>query len=202
VNTPSVLLPVYNAQGHLEALVGEVLEVLSELVGRFELAILDDGSTDDTAHVVHDLAARYPQIRVIRHPVRLGLAEAIQTGLDNTQGEIILVGDEDYCLDPDDLGTLWRLRDAQWRMKDRHDLAEAVRPEWVERLLGWRPRAAGPRRAFQVIRRHVFEQFRMRQAAEMMHRLDAPQSTAGTALARRLGNPKFLKTAGRFTSDN
>jgi glycosyltransferase involved in cell wall biosynthesis len=152
--------------------------------------------------VARDLAARYPQIRVIRHPLRLGLAEAIQTGLDHAHGEIILVGDEEYCLDPDDLRTLWRLRDAQWRMKGEHDLAESVRPGWIDRLLGWRPRSAGPRRGFQIIRRHVFEQFRTQQAAQMMRRLDASPPNATTAIARRLGNPRILKTAGQFASDN
>ena len=202
MNTPSVLLPVYNAQGNLEALVGEVLEVLAELAGRFELAILDDGSTDDTAHVARELAARYPQIRVIRHPLRLGLAEAIQTGLDHAHGEIILVGDEGYCLDPDDLRTLWRLRDAQGRTRGQHDLAESARPGWIDRLMAWRPRSAGPRRGFQIVRRQVFEQFRTQQAVEMMRRLDVPQPNANAAMARRLGNPKYLKTAGQFASDN
>jgi glycosyltransferase involved in cell wall biosynthesis len=111
----SVLLPVFNAQQSLETGVTEILELLPELSPRFELCILDDGSTDDTAEFARDLAARYPQIVVIRHPVRLGLAEAIQTGLDHTQGEVVLIGNEDYQLEPDDLRTLWQLRDTQRR---------------------------------------------------------------------------------------
>ena len=57
MNVLSVLLPVYNAQGKLEADVTEILEVLSEAARRFELCILDDGSTDDTADVARLLAA-------------------------------------------------------------------------------------------------------------------------------------------------
>ena len=120
MKTLCVLLPVYNAHHSLESSVSELLEVLPELTESFELCILDDGSTDDTAEVARELAARYPQITLVRHPVRLGLAETIQTALDNTRGEIVLVGDEDYCLDPDDLRTLWQLRDSQRRLGRRH----------------------------------------------------------------------------------
>ena len=118
-----MLLPVYNAHQSLEASVGDILEVLPELTDRFELCILDDGSTDDTAETARELAARYPQIKLIRHPVRLGLAETIQTALDHTEGEIVLVGDDDYRLDPDDLLTLWRLREKLLAGLAQHPLA-------------------------------------------------------------------------------
>src|SRR5262245_19158235 len=98
LKTLCVLLPVYNGHHSLESTVAELLEWLPELTDHFELCILDDGSTDDTADVARELAARYPQIKLVRHPVRLGLAETIQTALDNTRGEVVLVGDEDYCL--------------------------------------------------------------------------------------------------------
>jgi glycosyltransferase involved in cell wall biosynthesis len=187
LNLLSVLLPVHNAQGQLEADVTEILEVLSEAARRFELCILDDGSTDDTADVARLLAARYPQVRVIRHPVRLGLGEAIQTGLDHTHGEVILVGDEDYCLDPDDLRTLWQLRDTQWQLT-RRDAKGIVAQPWMEKLLAWKPRAAAARRGFQIISRQAFEQFRLRQAVDQVHRLDIGWHSAA---ARTAIGPKF-----------
>ncbi|HEV3138844.1 MAG TPA: glycosyltransferase family 2 protein, partial [Pirellulales bacterium] len=139
--TLCVLLPVYNAQPTLELGITEILERLSELADRFELCIVDDGSIDDTADVARDLAARYPQICVIRHPVRLGLAEAIQTGLDHTHGEIIWVGDEDYNLEPDDLRTLWQLRDTQRRVSSHAEL-ETDEP-WMDKLSAWKPERSG-----------------------------------------------------------
>jgi len=201
LNTASVLLPVYNAQRSLEATVAEILEVLSQWTVPFELAILDDGSTDETAEVARELAARYPQVRVIRHPLRLGLAEAIQTGLDHMPGEIILVGDEDYGLDPDDLRTLWQLRDEEWRMGRQHARPRGEEP-WMEKLLATKPRAADARRGFQPISRQAFERFRTRQAADMMQRGEAPRHDCTTAIARRLGYPKYLKIAGYFAEDN
>ena len=58
----TVLLPVYNAQHRLERQVAEILDVLPELTSRFELMIIDDGSTDDSFEVARHLALKYPQV--------------------------------------------------------------------------------------------------------------------------------------------
>lgn len=172
----------------------EILDVLWDLAGRFELVILDDGSTDETPEVAGELAARYPQVRVIRHPVRLGLAEAVQTGLDHLPGEVMLVADEDYCFEADDLRTLWKLRDTQWRTS--RDGGE--HEPWMEKLLAWRSQARTARRGFQRVSREAFEQSRMHQAAELVGRVDGAQG-APLAIARHFGEPKFLNTLGNIT---
>lgn len=197
MNTLCVLLPVYNAHRSLEASVGDILEVLPELTDRFELCILDDGSTDETAETARELAARYPQIKLIRHPVRLGLGETIQTALDHTEGEIVLVGDDDYRLDPDDLRTIWQLRETERQLTEYADwLCDKYQRE-LEKLLAWSPRraASGKRRGFQIIRRATVERFRLRQAAEMVTRVDRADraTTRGPAL-----RPNFIGRANRF----
>ncbi len=171
VSRLSVLLPVYNAQQNLEADVVEMLDVLADVARDFHLWIIDDGSLDETADVARYLVAAYPQVRHLRHPVRLGLCEAIQTGLDHTQGDVILLGDEDYCLDPDDLRTLWQMRDTQWQLSRQEALPIAKRPS-ITRLLSWRPRSLQSRRGFQIISRAAFEKFRLQQAIDTVHRLD------------------------------
>lgn len=194
MKTLCVLLPVYNAHHCLEPSVFEILEVLPEITDRFELCILDDGSTDDTADAARELAARYPQVKLIRHPVRLGLGETIQTALDNSQAEIVLVGDDDYHLDPDDLRTLWQLRDTQRQMT--REAGVSTREQWLEKLLAWKPRHAHSEASsgFQVIRRSVVERFRTRQAAEMVTRVDRAGRPAAMAPLR----PSFLGKTSRF----
>jgi glycosyltransferase involved in cell wall biosynthesis len=197
LNTLCVLLPVYNAHQSLEASVGDILEVLAEITDRFELCILDDGSTDDTAETARELASRYPQIKLIRHPVRLGLGETIQTALDHTEGEIVLVGDDDYRLDPDDLRALWQLRETERQLTDYAGwLCDKYQQE-LEKLLSWRPRRAGAskRRGLQIIRRATVERVRLRQAAEMVTRVDRADRTATKSPALR---PNFLGRTNRF----
>ena len=83
----SVLLPVKDAQATLTALVHEILDLATDLGGQFELLIIDDGSTDATSEVAHELTHDYPQVRVVRHGMPLGREAAIRTGLDRSQGE-------------------------------------------------------------------------------------------------------------------
>ena len=52
----TVLLPIHNAQHRLERQVAEILDVLPELTSRFELLIIDDGSTDDSFEVARHLS--------------------------------------------------------------------------------------------------------------------------------------------------
>jgi glycosyltransferase involved in cell wall biosynthesis len=189
-----VLFPVYNAQGRLAAGVAEILEVLSACRGPFELCILDDGSTDETADEARELAIGFPQVRLIRHPVRLGLAEAIQTGLDHTAGELVLVSHEDYQLDPDDLRTLWRLRDAR-RQARRHDSPHPPADPRPDELLAHKPGTLWGRRGFDVIPRRAVEELRLQQAFDGIRLDDERRSNPTAAIARRLREPKYLKMA-------
>jgi cellulose synthase/poly-beta-1,6-N-acetylglucosamine synthase-like glycosyltransferase len=92
----SVLLPVKDAQATLSDSVHEILDVVTDSSDHFELLIIDDGSTDATNEVAHELTRHYPQVRLIRHHAPLGREEAIRTGLKQSKGEIVLLGDKKH----------------------------------------------------------------------------------------------------------
>jgi glycosyltransferase involved in cell wall biosynthesis len=104
----TVLIPVHNAQSTLAGTVAEILEIVADLTERFELVIVDDGSSDATSETAQDLTSRYPQVRALRHGRRLGRDAAICTGLNNSTGEIIFLRDEVAGVAVDSLARLWR----------------------------------------------------------------------------------------------
>jgi hypothetical protein len=112
----SVLLPLHNAEQIVELLLLEAVEVLPDLSGRFDVVIIDDGSTDDTTGVANSLAARFPQIRLLRHARRLGPQAAARTGLAECAGEVVLWRDEASA---GGIRGIHRL----WRVLPGHDLA-------------------------------------------------------------------------------
>jgi len=113
----------------------ELLEVLPELTPRFELVIIDDGSTDATIEVADDLVAQYPQISVVYHAEPMGRSRAIQSGLARAVGDVIFLRDDDGCLALDEIQKLWR-------EIDEHPLVlgRAKSARWPGRWVGWRRR--------------------------------------------------------------
>src|SRR5215212_207946 len=93
----SVVIPCYN-QAHF---LGEAIEsVLAQNHLRFEIVVVDDGSTDDTAEV----AACYPGVRCVRQDNR-GLSAARNNGLRHSEGEYVVFLDADDRLLPEALET-------------------------------------------------------------------------------------------------
>lgn len=92
--TLSVVLPVHNAETTLTRQVRDLLELLADWQTRFEILIVDDGSTDQTPECAQELAREYPQLRLLRNGRRQGKYSAIRRGLRSSQGEVVLVHDD------------------------------------------------------------------------------------------------------------
>jgi hypothetical protein len=104
----SALIPVCNGQSTLAPLVSQLLDVLSELTHRFELVVIDNGSTDSTAEVIAELAVLYPQVSRIVMPQRAGLAAVLRAGLQGSLGELVLYRSESCRTGLGAVGELWQ----------------------------------------------------------------------------------------------
>jgi hypothetical protein len=105
----SVVLATYNRA----ALVHRAVEsVIAQEYPHWELVIVDDGSTDDTAGELDKLAARDDRIRVVAS-AHCGASTARNVGLSAVSGEIICYVDDDNTMEP-----LW-LKAVAWAF-DRH----------------------------------------------------------------------------------
>jgi glycosyltransferase involved in cell wall biosynthesis len=107
----SALLPVKNVQSSLAATVSRILEVLPELTESFELLIIDDGSTDATIEVADELEIRYPQVRVVRHGDHQGRSAALKDGIEQSQGDVLFIADDDCRLPMAKVAKLWKAID-------------------------------------------------------------------------------------------
>jgi Glycosyl transferase family 2 len=164
----TILLPVHNAQHRLETQVAEILDVLPELTNRFELMIIDDGSTDDSFELARHLAVKYPQVSTLRHSRRLGLEHAVRSGLEQTDGDLVLVGDEQHGVRADDLRRLWHRFAEQRQATEKTSQTSSSKSRvstgqarWFEKVLKWKPAPAAPQ-AFDLD-----ESRKQRQASEI-----------------------------------
>lgn len=87
----SIIIPAYNAQEHIR----ECLEsVLAQSFSDFEAIVVNDGSTDRTADIVREFAAKDSRILCITTGNQ-GLSCARNTGIDNSEGEWLFFLDSD-----------------------------------------------------------------------------------------------------------
>jgi len=103
----TVLLPVHNAQATLWETIHEILEVLPELTRRFDILIVDDGSTDATGEIAAELSRDYPQIRVVYHGRQAGRDTVIRQALNGMCGEVVLLWDAAGGVPIDGVHHLW-----------------------------------------------------------------------------------------------
>lgn len=102
----SVIVPVYNE----ESLLPRCLDsILAQTMRNFELLLIDDGSTDGSAAIADEYAARDARVRVIHQP-NGGISNARNGGVARAQGGDITFVDADDWVEPSYLDYLYQIR--------------------------------------------------------------------------------------------
>ena len=69
----SVFFPAYNDGGTIASLVITAVKVAGSLTSDFEVIVVNDGSSDDTAKILDELSRIYPDhLRIVHHPTNRG----------------------------------------------------------------------------------------------------------------------------------
>jgi glycosyltransferase involved in cell wall biosynthesis len=91
----SVVMPAFNEAEILETSIGDVVEGLHTRRVSFEVVIVENGSTDGTYLLAHDLADKYQEVRVERESAP-DYGRALRTGLLAARGNAVVNFDADY----------------------------------------------------------------------------------------------------------
>ena len=100
--TLSILIPVYNEEASIAALIREIVSVNAAGID-LEIIVIDDGSDDGTADAIDALSRELPQLRLLRHQRRSGKSAALRSGALSARGRWIGTMDGDGQDDPADL---------------------------------------------------------------------------------------------------
>ncbi len=102
----SILIPAYNEEACLGALVRETVCVLHGLGKSFEILVVDDGSSDGTPRLLNDLRAEIAELRAIRLARNSGQSAALLAAFRAARGQVFVTLDADGQNDPADIPAL------------------------------------------------------------------------------------------------
>lgn len=102
----SLVIPAYNEEAAITQAVSEAEVALGELFATFEILVVDDGSTDQTAQLVEKCIPNFPHTRLLRHGINRGYGAALRTGFEASRFELVAFTDADCQFDLLDLGKL------------------------------------------------------------------------------------------------
>ncbi|MBN2600579.1 MAG: glycosyltransferase family 2 protein, partial [Candidatus Marinimicrobia bacterium] len=101
INLISVVVPVYNEVDSLREMCGNIQTALKKSAYDFEIILVDDGSRDGSYPVEQELAAKNPEISLIRFNRNLGKAAALNEGFAVAKGDFVATIDADLQDDPE-----------------------------------------------------------------------------------------------------
>lgn len=102
----SAVIPLYNEEESLELLHKKLEKVLKQLGVRYEILLIDDGSTDHSPAVLKRMQKKSNHIRVFSFRKNQGKAEALTFAFGRVKGDYIVTLDADLQDDPSEIPRL------------------------------------------------------------------------------------------------
>jgi len=121
--TYSIVAPIFNERENLPELYRRVRDTMDSTGGPWELVLVDDGSTDGSTDIIHELAKKDERVRPVIFARNFGHQIAITAGWDYARGEAVVIIDADLQ-DPPEL-----ILEMAEKWKEGYEVVFAVRKE-------------------------------------------------------------------------
>jgi len=102
----SILIPVYNSSENLCNFIEELIQIVSKKFKVFEIVMVDDCSKDNSWEKIKTLCSKYENIKGIQLRKNVGQHNAIFSGLNYCEGEVIITMDDDGQNSPESIADL------------------------------------------------------------------------------------------------
>ncbi|WP_137135278.1 glycosyltransferase family 2 protein [Rhizobium sp. FKY42] len=141
----SLVVPVFNEEESVGPLIARVQEAMAGFAGRWELILVDDGSTDATLTAARSAIGREGlELRIVAMQRNFGQTAAMQAGITEARGRLIATLDGDLQNDPKDIPAMVAELERReldllvgWRKNRQDGLVLRKIPSWIaNRLIG------------------------------------------------------------------
>ncbi len=125
----SIILPVFNEEHALEILLQSILDIVAKNGCDNEIIFINDGSTDNSPEILDRFTDTHSNVRVLHLSRNFGQQAAVQAGIENACGDIIIIMDSDL---QDDASAIPRLLE-KWL--EGFDVVYSIRTTRKENVL-------------------------------------------------------------------
>lgn len=95
----SVIVPMFNEQENVKKTLNRLTRALDSVPQRWEIVVVNDGSTDQTKKLVEDYSRLNRWVRLVSYPVNQGRGKALRVGFAHAGGKIVCTTDADLSYD-------------------------------------------------------------------------------------------------------
>ena len=99
----TVVIPAHNAAAELQRVLPAWGAVLTNLNRPFEILVVNDGSTDNTAAALAELVKRVPHLNILTHETPRGFGACLRAALAESKQPLLLYAGVDYPYTPTDI---------------------------------------------------------------------------------------------------
>ena len=138
----SIVIPLYNEAESLTELCQWIDRVVKGMQKKYEIIMINDGSTDDSWQMIQTLSTQFP-IHAVQFTRNYGKSAAMHVGFQKAKGEVVITMDADLQDSPDEIPSLYQMiTEEQFDLvsgykKKRHDPLSKTIPT---KLYNWATR--------------------------------------------------------------
>jgi len=207
-NSISIILPALNEEGNIEAAIQDIQSYFHSREEKYELIVIDDGSTDSTGEIAERLAKENGSVRVIHHSINKGYGSALKEGFESSKYKYVFFTDSDR----------------QFDIKGLDILLPLIKTDAVEIIIGYRLKRKDPfiRRflswgynslvgylfdlnvkdidcAFKIFRKDIFSKIKIESKDFFVNTEILAKARYYGFNVLEVGVPHFPRTAGKTT---
>ena len=118
----SIILPALNEEANIKPLIEEIVAYFDGICDKYEIVVVNDGSTDSTGVLAGRLSGKHKQVSVIHHSERKGYASTLKDGFNSTKYDMLFFTDADR----------------QFKIKSFNAFLPFLEAEEVDMVIGYR----------------------------------------------------------------
>lgn len=136
----SVVTTLYKSASYLPEFYARTKKTVEQITDDYELIFVDDGSPDNSAQVIREIAEKDDKVTLVELNRNYGHHKAIMTGFAHTKGDYVYNIDCDLEEDPEILLEFWQVREDELKAGNHIGVITAQQVKrkgnWFEKLTG------------------------------------------------------------------